>query len=149
MKIRNTLLTLTASATLFAFGSQAASASTQQHKVSNKKIGIMLALKEKMGYMDDEMIKARSYYNHLPNTANSKIKGDHDLSVNGDGTADTYFKVKGDKVTYHIVSSSYGKYKVTTHHTTVSALVKKYYSTKQQKDKINNYDKKIKNGPLH
>ncbi|UQS86182.1 hypothetical protein MOO44_00650 (plasmid) [Nicoliella spurrieriana] len=116
-------------------------------RVTTKKIGIMVALKQKYGYMNNQFIHFWSYYNKTKFT--KKLRGDHWLTVNGDGTADTYFKVHGNLVTYHSLeptkNGGVAGAKVLTHHTTVSNLKKHYYGNHKQRSKVNRYDRIIKN----
>ena len=72
------------------------------------------------------------------------------ISTHGDGTADIYWQVNGDMVTFKRLDPNSGDCvadeKMMTKTVPVAQLVQKYYSTPQQQSQVNNDANQLKQG---
>lgn len=134
--------------------SSMSSASSSRVAVKNltpQQMGIILAMDQEPEVISDYLGNAL-WYGVVDNSngGDDEIKGYNYISTHGDGTADIYWKVNGDVVTFKQLDPNSGDCvadeKLMTKTIPVSQLIQKYYSTPQQQNQVNNDANQLKQG---
>ena len=114
-------------------------------------MGILLAMDQEPDVISNYL--GNSLWYGVANSSNGgtdETNGYNYISTHGDGTADIYWQVNGDMVTFKRLDPNSGDCvadeKMMTKTVPVSQLVQKYYSTPQQQSQVNNDANQLKQG---
>ena len=132
--------------------SSASSSSTVSAKnITPQQMGIILAMDQEPDVISNYL--GNSLWYGVANSSNGgtdETNGYNYISTHGDGTADIYWQVNGDMVTFKRLDPNSGDCvadeKMMTKTVPVSQLVQKYYSTPQQQSQVNNDANQLKQG---
>lgn len=132
--------------------SSASSSSTVSAKnLTPQQMGIILAMDQEPDVISNYL--GNSLWYGVANSSNggtNETNGYNYISTHGDGTADIYWQVNGDMVTFKRLDPNSGDCvadeKMMTKTVPVSQLVQKYYSTPQQQSQVNNDANKLRQG---
>ena len=132
--------------------SSASSSSTvSAQNLTPQQMGILLAMDQEPDVISNYL--GNSLWYGVANSSNGgtdETNGYNYISTHGDGTADIYWQVNGDMVTFKRLDPNSGDCvadeKMMTKTVPVSQLVQKYYSTPQQQSQVNNYANQLKQG---
>lgn len=132
--------------------SSASSSSTVSAKnLTPQQMGIILAMDQEPDVISNYL--GNSLWYGVANSSNggtNETNGYNYISTHGDGTADIYWQVNGDMVTFKRLDPNSGDCvadeKMMTKTVPVSQLVQKYYSTPQQQSQVNNDANQLKQG---
>lgn len=108
--------------------------------ITPQQMGILLAMDQEPEVIDEYVNDNHLWYGI--DNGNGETSGYNFISTHGDGTANIYWKVNGDMVTFKRLNPNSGNCvadeKLMTRTVSVSQLVQKYYSTPEQQSKVNN-----------
>lgn len=132
--------------------SSASSSSTvSAQNLTPQQMGILLAMDQEPDVISNYL--GNSLWYGVANSSNGgtdETNGYNYISTHGDGTADIYWQVNGDMVTFKRLDPNSGDCvadeKMMTKTVPVSQLVQKYYSTPQQQSQVNNDANQLKQG---
>lgn len=132
--------------------SSASSSSTvSAQNLTPQQMGILLAMDQEPDVISNYL--GNSLWYGVVNSSNggtNETNGYNYISTHGDGTADIYWQVNGDMVTFKRLDPNSGDCvadeKMMTKTVPVSQLVQKYYSTPQQQSQVNNDANQLKQG---
>ena len=132
--------------------SSASSSSTVSAKnLTPQQMGIILAMDQEPDVISNYL--GNSLWYGVANSNNGgtdETNGYNYISTHGDGTADIFWQVNGDMVTFKRLDPNSGDCvadeKMMTKTVPVSQLVQKYYSTPQQQSQVNNDANQLKQG---
>lgn len=132
--------------------SNASSSSTVSAKnITPQQMGIILAMDQEPDVISNYL--GNSLWYGVANSNNGgtdETNGYNYISTHGDGTADIYWQVNGDMVTFKRLDPNSGDCvadeKMMTKTVPVAQLVQKYYSTPQQQSQVNNDANQLKQG---
>lgn len=132
--------------------SSASSSSTvSAQNLTPQQMGILLAMDQEPDVISNYL--GNSLWYGVANSSNggtNETNGYNYISTHGDGTADIYWQVNGDMVTFKRLDPNSGDCvadeKMMTKTVPVSQLVQKYYSTPQQQSQVNNDANQLKQG---
>lgn len=132
--------------------SSASSSSTVSAKnITPQQMGIILAMDQEPDVISNYL--GNSLWYGVANSNNGgtdETNGYNYISTHGDGTADIYWQVNGDMVTFKRLDPNSGDCvadeKMMTKTVPVAQLVQKYYSTPQQQSQVNNDANQLKQG---
>ena len=132
--------------------SSASSSSTVSAKnLTSQQMGIILAMDQEPDVISNYL--GNSLWYGVANSSNGgtdETNGYNYISTHGDGTADIYWQVNGDMVTFKRLDPNSGDCvadeKMMTKTVPVAQLVQKYYSIPQQQSQVNNDANQLKQG---
>lgn len=132
--------------------SSASSSSTvSAQNLTPQQMGIILAMDQEPDVISNYL--GNSLWYGVANSSNggtNETNGYNYISTHGDGTADIYWQVNSDMVTFKRLDPNSGDCvadeKMMTKTVPVSQLVQKYYSTPQQQSQVNNDANQLKQG---
>lgn len=132
--------------------SSASSSSTvSAQNLTPQQMGILLAMDQEPDVISNYL--GNSLWYGVANSSNggtNETNGYNYISTHGDGTADIYWQVNSDMVTFKRLDPNSGDCvadeKMMTKTVPVSQLVQKYYSTPQQQSQVNNDANQLKQG---
>ena len=132
--------------------SSASSSSTvSAQNLTPQQMGILLAMDQEPDVISNYL--GNSLWYGVANSSNggtNETNGYNYISTHGDGTADIYWQVNGDMVTFKRLDPNSGDCvadeKMMTKTVPVAQLVQKYYSTPQQQSQVNNDADQLKQG---
>lgn len=132
--------------------SSASSSSTvSAQNLTPQQMGIILAMDQEPDVISNYL--GNSLWYGVANSSNggtNETNGYNYISTHGDGTADIYWQVNSDMVTFKRLDPNSGDCvadeKMMTKTVPVSQLVQKYYSTPQQQSQVNNDANKLRQG---
>lgn len=131
--------------------SSASSSSTVSAKnLTPQQMGILLAMDQEPDVISDYLGNALWYGVSNNDDGNTETNGYNYISTHGDGTANIYWQVNGNMVTFKRLDPNSGDCvadeKLMTKTIPVSQLIQKYYSTPQQQSQVNNDANQLKQG---
>ena len=132
--------------------SSASSSSTVLAKnLTPQQMGIILAMDQEPDVISDYLGNALWYgVVNSNNGGTGETNGYNYISTHGDGTANIYWQVNGNMVTFKRLDPDSGACvadeKLMTKTVPVSQLIQKYYSTSQQQSQVNNDANQLKQG---
>lgn len=127
------------------------SSTVSAQNLTPQQMGILLAMDQEPDVISNYL--GNSLWYGVANSSNGgtdETNGYNYISTHGDGTADIYWQVNGDMVTFKRLDPNSGDCvadeKMMTKTVPVSQLVQKYYSTPQQQSQVNNDANQLKQG---
>ena len=140
-----------ASSEASSMSSASSSSTVSAQNLTPQQMGIILAMDQEPDVISNYL--GNSLWYGVANSSNGgtdETNGYNYISTHGDGTADIYWQVNGDMVTFKRLDPNSGDCvadeKMMTKTVPVSQLVQKYYSTPQQQSQVNNDANQLKQG---
>lgn len=128
--------------------SSSESSSTLPTSVTPQQMGIILAMNQEPEVIEEYLGNALWY--GVDNETDGPTNGYNYISTHGDGTANIYWKVEGDNVTFKRMDPNSGTCvadeKLMTKTVPVSQLIQQYYATPEQQEQVNQDANKLKTG---
>lgn len=140
-----------ASSKASSMSSASSSSMVSAKDITPQQMGIILAMDQEPDVISNYL--GNSLWYGVANSNNGgtdETNGYNYISTHGDGTADIYWQVNGDMVTFKRLDPNSGDCvadeKMMTKTVPVAQLVQKYYSTPQQQSQVNNDANQLKQG---
>lgn len=140
-----------ASSKASSMSSASSSSMVSAKNITPQQMGILLAMDQEPDVISNYL--GNSLWYGVANSNNGgtdETNGYNYISTHGDGTADIYWQVNGDMVTFKRLDPNSGDCvadeKMMTKTVPVAQLVQKYYSTPQQQSQVNNDANQLKQG---
>lgn len=140
-----------ASSEASSMSSASSSSTVSAQNLTPQQMGILLAMDQEPDVISNYL--GNSLWYGVANSNNGgtdETNGYNYISTHGDGTADIYWQVNGDMVTFKRLDPNSGDCvadeKMMTKTVPVAQLVQKYYSTPQQQSQVNNDANQLKQG---
>lgn len=129
--------------------SSASSSSTvSAQNLTPQQLGILLAMDQEPDVISNYLGNALWYGVSNSDDDNTETNGCNYISTHGDGTANIYWQVNDNMVTFKRLDPNSGDCvadeKLMTKTVPVSQLIQKYYSTPQQQSQVNNDANQLK-----
>lgn len=131
--------------------SASSSSMVSAKNLTPQQMGIILAMDQEPDVISNYL--GNSLWYGVANSSNGgtdQTNGYNYISTHGDGTADIFWQVNGDMVTFKRLDPNSGDCvadeKMMTKTVPVAQLVQKYYSTPQQQSQVNNDANQLKQG---
>lgn len=128
--------------------SASSSSKVSAQNLTPQQMGILLAMDQEPDVISNYLGNALWYGVSNSDDVNTETSGYNYISTHGDGTANIYWQVNGNMVTFKRLDPNSGDCvadeKLMTKTVPVSQLIQKYYSTPQQQSQVNNDANQLK-----
>ena len=126
------------------------SSTVSARNLTPQQMGILLVMDQEPDVISNYLGNALWYGVSNNDDGNTETNGYNYISTHGDGTANIYWQVNGNMVTFKRLDPNSGDCvadeKLMTKTIPVSQLIQKYYSTPQQQSQVNNDANQLKQG---